>query len=320
MVRLLSFVLLSIIVIQVYSGNLSGWPAEIEEIRYFCSGDSSYQPALYYCPDSDEPKSLLVALHTWSGDYTQETSIPYSEWCINNNWIFIHPDFRGISNKQEATGSSLAIEDVRDAVKWIRDSCNVDSARIYMVGSSWGASTALLVASHFPKIWAAVSVWVPIVDLKLWYFEGLERKNKYPAMIDSSCGGKPGESEEIDRQYKIRSPQTHLFKAKNVSIDLNAGIYDGLEGSVPVHHSIRAFNILADSEDRIIKEYESFIVDNFSIPEVLQENIIDTSYGKRIPLLRRESGNIRLTIFKGSHEIILDAAMKWLSSQQKKKF
>jgi pimeloyl-ACP methyl ester carboxylesterase len=303
-----------------YSVDLSGWPEEIKEISYFCSGDSSFQPALYFCPDSDNPRPLLVALHTWSGDYTQETSVPFADWCIKNDWIFIHPDFRGVSNKPEATGSPLAIQDIKDAVSWVNKKSSVDLTRIYLVGASGGGFAGLLAASYYPEIWTAISVWVPLVDLESWYYEGLERNNNYPAMVDSSCGGKPGESEEIDWQYKIRSPKTHLFKAIDVPIDLNAGIFDGHEGSVPVHHSIWAFNILADSTDQISKDQESFIVNNSRIPVILQETISDPSYGKRIPLFRRKSRNVRLTIFKGGHEIIAEAALKWLSLQEKTRF
>jgi pimeloyl-ACP methyl ester carboxylesterase len=299
------------------TNELSSWPEEISEISYFCSGDSSLQPALFYRPDTDQPKPLLVALHTWSHDYRQELDVPYATWCLENEWNFIHPNFRGVNNKPEATGSPLAIQDIKDAVDWVIKNYQVDSTRIYLVGLSGGGMTGLLAASYYPEIWAGVSVWVPITDLRLWFSEGIERDNNFPADLGSSCGGKPGDSEEVDQQYKIRSPLTHLSKAKNVSIDLNTGITDGHNGSVPVHHSIRAFNLLAEEKDRMSKSEEIFIVNHASIPVSLQEQISDPLYGDKIPLFRRKSNNIRLTIFKGGHEIIFDAALQWLSQQKK---
>ena len=47
---------------------------------------------------------LLVALHTWSGDYKQRASIPYAQWCIEKGWAFVHPQFRGPNRRPEATG------------------------------------------------------------------------------------------------------------------------------------------------------------------------------------------------------------------------
>ena len=55
----------------------------------------------------------------------------------------------------------------------------------------------------------------------------------------------------MDAEYRKRPPLTHLDKAASVSIDINAGITDGHKGSVPISHSLRAFNVLADPGDRL---------------------------------------------------------------------
>ena len=101
-------------------------------------------------------------------------------------------------------------------------------------------------------------------------------------------------------------------------MDINTGIMDGHLGSVPVGHAIRAFNRLAKPADQI---HEAWIqkVESKQGTQMLQpsESIADDSYGPKPPLFRRHSGNARLTIFDGAHEIILSAAIDWLSHQQK---
>ena len=65
--------------------NLPSWPTQVSQIKYISSADSTFQPALFYRPQMKKAVPLLVALHTWSGDYTQKMSIPYAQWCIENN-------------------------------------------------------------------------------------------------------------------------------------------------------------------------------------------------------------------------------------------
>ena len=50
------------------------------------------------------PRPLLVALDSWSEGYKQTESVIYSEWAIANDWIFVHPHFRGPNVKPESGG------------------------------------------------------------------------------------------------------------------------------------------------------------------------------------------------------------------------
>ena len=54
------------------------------------------------------------------------------------------------------------------------------------------------------------------------------------------------------------------------------------------------------------------------VPPHLKGKISDPTYGARIPLLRKASGSVRITIFKGGHEIVTAAALTWLSKQEKR--
>jgi dipeptidyl aminopeptidase/acylaminoacyl peptidase len=192
---------------------------------------------------ADKAAPLLVALHTWSGSYNQKMSVPYAQWCIDRGWVFIHPDFRGPNKKPEATGSELVVKDIVSAVDYAKKSANVDPNRVYLVGASGGGYTALLMAGRAPDIWAGVSAWVPIADLRAWHFECKEAGRRYAGQIVKSCGGVPDANAGVDLEYKRRSPVTYLHNAVNLPLDINAGITDGHTGSVPVSHSLRAFNL-----------------------------------------------------------------------------
>jgi pimeloyl-ACP methyl ester carboxylesterase len=294
------------------------WPPQVKEIKYISSADSTLQPALFYAPNAaDKALPLLVALHTWSGSYNQKMSVPYAQWCIDTGWIFIHPHFRGPNRRPKATGSELVVKDIISAVDYAKKSANVDPNRVYLVGASGGGYTALLMAGRAPHIWAGVSAWVPIADLRAWYFECKETGRRYAGQIVKSCGGVPDANAGADLEYKRRSPVTYLHSAVNLPLDINAGITDGHTGSVPVSHSLRAFNLVAVQKDRISEEDINFFTEKAEVPPHLKAELNDPAYGKKKPLFRRSSGKARITIFDGGHEIIYEAALMWLSKQKK---
>ncbi|MBD3273789.1 MAG: prolyl oligopeptidase family serine peptidase, partial [Candidatus Marinimicrobia bacterium] len=200
--------------------TVEGWPSGVREIEYLSQADSTFQPALFYQPDIPQKTPLLVALHTWSGDYLQKAGSAYAEWCIENSWTMIHPNFRGPNTTPQATGSSLVVGDILSAVKYARQHSNIDSTRIYLIGSSGGGYTALMMLGKHPDIWAGVSAWVPIVDLRSWYFQSAEAGRKYAQDIINSCGGKPGDSEHVDEEYRRRSPVTYLSRDIQTPVDI----------------------------------------------------------------------------------------------------
>ncbi|MHC4482293.1 MAG: alpha/beta hydrolase family protein, partial [Planctomycetota bacterium] len=130
----------------------------------------------------------------------------------------------------------------------------------------------------------------------------------------------PGTSAEVDLQYTKRSPITYLEKAKGLPLDINAGIKDGHTGSVPVSHSLIAFNLVALERDRISEEDIQFLTERAGVPPHLKKPLSDATYGKKVPLFRKNSGKARVTIFDGGHEIIYEAALTWLSKQKKQPF
>ena len=292
-------------------------PHLLREVKIVSSFDGTKQPALFFAPPK-EAAPLLVSLHSWSGDYRQTATVPLSRWCVANDWAFVQPNFRGPNVGPSACASSAAIADVRDAVTFALGQAKVDTSRIYLVGSSGGGHMALMMAARHPDIWSGVSAWVPISDLAAWHAECKQSGRKYAVEMEAICGGAPGHSSESDQQYRVRSPLTFLENAKHVLLDIHAGIHDGHEGSVPVSHSLRAFNRVAESKHRISAEDIQQIVITARIPPHLREDIPhENAYGAKQPLFRRRSGRTRVTLFKGGHEMIPSVAIEWLRDQRR---
>lgn len=275
--------------------------------------DTSPQPALFYTPPITTPVPLLVALHTWGGDYTQVTAQDYAAWCAANGWAFIHPNFRGPNNNPAATGSPLAIQDIIDAIDYAKSHANI--SRVYLLGGSGGGHAALLVYAQHPDVFNAASVWVPITDLVDWYNTTTNTVySNYARDIAASTGGPPGASVEIDEQYAARSPLMWLTNTLPVTLSLNVGIFDGHTGSVPVAQSLWAFNALAQVEDRISAGDIAYITTNAALPIEMQQPEYYTD--GMISLFKRTSNNIHLTLFDGTHEIKTAAALEWLRRQE----
>ena len=299
------------------------WPDAVKRITIKSTLDGNLQDALFYVPPEEKERAvpLVVALHTWSNDYLQP-NIEYYNLCKERGWIMIHPDFRGPNKTPDGCGSPKAVQDIVDAVSFVVRESNVDESRIYLAGGSGGGYMSLLMAGKHPEIWAGVSAWVPITDLTAWYHESMERGNGYADNIKASCGGVPGSTDIVDEQYRNRSPVYFLPRAGGVSIDINAGIHDGHTGSVPISHSLYAFNVLAQTNGLKEKSIDKKLIESFvhdeAVPEELRgERVGDAVYDNKV-LFRREAGPVRITIFEGGHDIIYRAAFDWLSRQRKK--
>jgi len=289
---------------------------ETVEITYRSPGDKTLQPAMFMPPPAGRKAPLLVALHTWSFGYADGFE-PYAKWCADNGWALIYPHFRGPNWTPEATGSELVVADLVGAVDYCVEALDIDKDRVYLMGGSGGGYNALLMAGRRPDIWAGVSAWVPILDLATWHADNVKTERHYAEHIVKSCGGTPGASPEVDDQYRRRSPSTHLANAKKLPLDINAGIHDGYTGSVPIHHTLRAFNLLADPADQLTPEQIDHFVEKQEVPPELVTPCADPLYETRQPLFRRVSGDVRVTIFEGGHDMVYNAGLHWLAQQRR---
>lgn len=280
--------------------------------------DGSLQPSYLMLPEPlSEPAPLLVSLHTWSFDLEQRHE-PLEAAALARGWIYLYPNFRGPNNRPEAGGSALAQQDILDAVDWVTAHCPVDRQRVYLTGDSGGGHMTLLMAGRHPHRWAAASAWVPISDLRDW--EATHRDGAYGKMVRQCCGGAPGSSDAADRAYTDRSPLTWLANAAGIPIDIGAGIHDGHTGSVPIRHSLRAFNVLAKANGgEPVSEAEIAILSqpDGRLPNPLPSDLEEDPVLGFDIYLRRTAGPARVTIYEAGHEGSVAATIAWCAGRTK---
>ncbi|RUR51314.1 alpha/beta hydrolase family protein [Vreelandella populi] len=296
---------------------------DIQDIEITSSADEASQPALYYDSGSDEEKPLLIVLHSWSTHYLQNIDIPLGEFAVANDWVFIHPDFRGENDgRPESTASDLVISDMEDALEYAHDNANIDESRIYLLGYSGGAMNALHFASRHPEVFAGVAAWVPVYDLETWYQWNAERGEEYAEEIASACGGEPTEGSEAREECIQRSASAHLPDvAGEVRVLLAHGINDN---TVPPEQALHAFNDLAAEKDRISQDLIDQLEENREVPEELAErsthaerNFKDFDDADAAVLLYLQSGPAELVLFDGEHEMLYRPGLEWLARQQR---
>ena len=203
-----------------------------KEIEIVSTIDKSPEKNLLFYPENKPRVPLVVGLHTWSFDRfnQQENLLPF---CRERGWALLLPEFRGPNlNKNpravQACGSTLARQDVIDAVNHLLDGCRIDRGNILLFGGSGGGHLALRMAAYAPQLWRAVSSWCPITDVTAWHGE-----NKgYAPHIEACCGGTPTEAA---REYRERSPSGHLASLMQANLSIHHGRFDN---SVPYTHTL----------------------------------------------------------------------------------
>lgn len=295
--------------------------ADLQETSSLSSLDASSQPFRYWLPSPGvRPQAILIALHTWSFDY-QANLKEWLDEAQRRHWLYLQPNFRGPNWTPEACGSELAMRDIIDALDWALKRFDPAIDRIYLAGGSGGGHMAMQTAAHYPQRFTAVTSWCGISDLASWHQlhsrdeNGQRVGTGYGEHIEKAIGGRPGTTAEIDRRLWRRSPIHHLHRAAHLPMDLNHGVHDGHRGSVPPHHTIRAFNVIAD-------HFRSPGVSDVEIDQLWTQQRLadpqpqdvadDPAYGRAI-YLRRFAGTSRLTIFDGGHEWVASAACHWLA-------
>ncbi|MBJ6752337.1 alpha/beta hydrolase family protein [Geomonas anaerohicana] len=203
-------------------------PDGVIEITFVSSGDGGSEPALFYHPGGTGPVPLVVGLHTWSYDrYNQlEGMLPL---CRERGWALLLPEFRGpnlVTNRRarQTAGSALAVRDILDGVEAVAKRYPIDRGNLFLLGGSGGGMAALLAAAAAPELWKGVSSWVPITDLAAWHGENQE----YAPHIEACCGGAPGASDEVDREYRERSAINMAEQLSRVNLSLHHGRFDPL--------------------------------------------------------------------------------------------
>lgn len=75
--------------------SLGTWLATtaVDEVSITSTLDGTQQPALF-APPAERGSPLLVVVHSWSNDYTQEINIPFARWTEQVGWGFLYQDAR----------------------------------------------------------------------------------------------------------------------------------------------------------------------------------------------------------------------------------
>ncbi|MBO5689595.1 MAG: alpha/beta fold hydrolase [Lentisphaeria bacterium] len=288
--------------------------AQLTEVDYPCSFDQSKQKAYTYIAQGENARPLVVALHTWSGNYKQDCS-DFAEYCIQNNWNFIFPNFRGPNWTPQGCGSDAVVADIRDAAEYMKKVAKVDLDRVYLIGGSGGGFATLLMAARHPELWTAVSAWCPITDLAQWHEECTRNNYGYYKHMRAAFGGNPLEDAKAQTEAVKRSPATYLNPEIPCLVDISTGIRDTL---VPISHALNAFNLLALPADRIAAEDIEFMQKNFQIPAKFGTPENDPAFKAHKVLFRRQSNRARITLFVGGHNILGKTGLEWLSRQSRK--
>ncbi len=164
------------------------WPAECKKVSITSSADGKEQPAIFFQSAGESPRPLIVSLHTWSSGYDQKDSLSWQ--CVENNYNYIHPNFRGQNNTFEACGSPLVISDIDDAIDFAIKNAKVDTNAIHVIGVSGGGYATLLTYMKSKHNISTFSAWASISDIKKWFYESEGRKNKYAKDIAQATTGK----------------------------------------------------------------------------------------------------------------------------------
>jgi len=111
-----------------------------------------------------------------------------------------------------------------------------------------------------------------------------------------------------------------LHRATEIPLDIAAGIHDGHQGSVPVRHSLEAFNEIAKATgEQVITEAEinQLSAENGRLEAPHESDLVEDEVLARTIYLRRRAARSRVTIFEGGHEGISASAFDWLASHTK---
>ena len=288
--------------------NNNYWSNEFSVVKIISNKDKSLQKAYFYKTSSDKPKPLVVSLHTWSGKYDIYDGL--ANLCLQKDINYIHPDFRGVNSTIESCCSNLALSDIDDAITYAIKNSNVDTEKIYVIGASGGGYAALSTFMKSNHNINTISAWVPITDLVAWHHESSIRKLKFTNDI-LKCTNSKNNVLNIENA-KDRSPiywQTPIDKLMHTKVNIYTGIYDGIQGSVPITHSINFYNkLLTDLSVKDSTKYVSKIETQRLLKQRKPLGEFGVISGRKV-FLNKEFNTVKLVIFDGGHEILTEYAI-----------
>lgn len=291
------------------------WPDQCKRVQVISTLDKSSQAAFFYTSKESAPRPLIVSLHTWSGGFDQKDTLSWM--CIQNDYNYIHPHFRGPNNTPEACGSRLVIQDIDDAIDFAIENAQVDPAQIHIIGASGGGYATLLAYMNTKYQVRTFSAWVPISNLADWYYESVGRKQKYAKDIAQATTGKQFPDSNFffnENEARKRSPffmPTPTSQRKKSKLFIYTGIHDGYMGSVPITQSLKFYN-------KVIRDFAPDNTSSLITTEEMLALVESQNSGKKNPaqlktgdihFQRRYEDKIQITVFEGKHEMLAKQAL-----------
>jgi len=286
------------------------WDADFKIVELKSSLDNSLQKAYFFKSKSAAPKPLVVSLHSWSGNYEQKDELAALSKTKDLNYI--HPDFRGVNWTKDACCSDLALADIDDAIDFAIKNSSVDLSRIYVIGSSGGGYATLATFMKSKHLIRRFSAWVPISDLPAWYAESKIMGTKYAENILDCTSSKDSLNMEIAIKKSPIYWKTPVEKLNTTEFQIYAGVYDGIQGSVPITHSINFYNKIL--KDKLVIDSSIYVSDSEKLYLLEYRKALGEfgSIAGRKVFLKKQSGNLGLTIFEVNHEMLTEYAFNEL--------
>jgi len=299
------------------------WPAECKKVEIVSTADHTMQPAYFFRAKSDKPRPLIVRLHAWSADYTKVDDV--SSLCVENNYNYIHPNFRGPNDRPEACGSPLVIRDIDDAIDYAIQHANVDTNSIHIMGGSGGGYATLLCYMKIKHHIKTFTAWASITNLVDYYYECAGRRSKYEKYmhdIEQATSGLPvngfkpyfNEAEACKRSPVFM--QTPVAQRENSKLFIYTGIHDGgLFGDVPFTHSLKFFNKVVSDFDYSAQKLL------FTSDEMLRLMDWQTTGDPVLKdhlsvwVQRQYLDKVQINLFEGGHEMIMDRVLDGIKGQ-----
>lgn len=297
------------------SDTTGDWPKACKLVYIRSSFDGKLQPAYFYRVPSNEPRPLVVSLHSWSAGYEQRDTLSWM--CIAENFNYIHPDFRGRNDNPDACGSPMAIRDIDDAISWALANAPVSQKEVHVIGASGGGYATLLSYMTSKHDIRSFSAWVPISDLEAWFYESLSREPRYALEIAKVTTGNetaPGNLYFDKDEARLRSPiymNTPVSKRLNSKLIIFAGVHDGYTGSIPITQSLLFYN-------KVVRDFDSdtsqYLVPDKDIITLLSYRMMPADIypklgDREILYWKFYLNNVFIIIFDGSHEMLPGVAL-----------
>lgn len=301
---------LLIIIVLNSNSAISQRPNYLKMDSIFSSLDNSSQVIYYEKSASSKPQPLVVELHSWSNSSSSQMEL-LADQSKAKGWNYILPNFRGVNNHIKACCSEYVISDIDEAIDWAIKNMKIDKKRIYIIGNSGGGYATMAMYMKSRHAVNTFSAWSSISDLRKWYEESVERKNKYgpEILLCTDSGDKINNQKAWDRSPLFWNTPIKLRKKSKIQI--YAGVHDGHTGSVPISHSIDFYNKLlfdygVTSEANFVSKADAETL--LTTQKFVRSGIIYKIDDREI-IYRKTNKNINLTIFEGGHEILRNTAL-----------